>query len=84
MENKVKVDTSKINKSIEDAKKQHSKNTNKPNVKKINTKKNNVNKTEKETKNSTDIKKPTQTKRENSFTWRPFEEFFKTGKNSHV
>ena len=40
-------------------------------------------KVEKETKVSKE-NKSTQSKHDSAFTWRPFEEFFKTGKNSHV
>lgn len=81
---KVTVVDTKINENIEKAKKL-SNSGKKP----VNKKPNNKIKP----KNGTDVKKTetnsaadntVQKKRESSFTWRPFEEFFKTGKNTRL
>ena len=81
---KVTVVDTKINENIEKAKKL-SNSGKKP----VNRKPNNRMKT----KNGTDVKKTetnsaadntVQKKRESLFTWRPFEEFFKTGKNARL
>ena len=81
---KVTVDDTKINEYIEKAKNSLTSGK-KPINKKLNNKTKIKNGTSvKKTETKSDTENTVQKKRESSCTWRPFEEFFKTGVNTRL